>query len=127
MSPLKLRGDEGGLCMKAVNSRNGRELASNVIVADSLLKRLKGLLGKESMQSGEGLWIKPCMSIHTLAMKFPIDVIFLNRKKRVIAIVKNIRPNRCTGLYPRAASVLELGAGTIQATATEIGDEIEIL
>jgi len=113
--------------MKAVNLRNGRELASNVLVADSLLTRLKGLLGKENMQSGECLWIKPCMSIHTLAMKFPIDVIFLNRKRRVIAVVKNIGPNRCTRLYPRAASVLELQAGIIEATATEIGDEIEIL
>jgi uncharacterized membrane protein (UPF0127 family) len=112
--------------MRAANLRNGRELASNVAVADSLLKRLKGLLGKETLQRGEGLWIKPCMSIHTVAMKFPIDVIFLNRKKRVIAIVKKIRPNRCTRLYPRAASVLELQEGIIEATATEIGDEIEI-
>jgi uncharacterized membrane protein (UPF0127 family) len=112
--------------MKAWNVRNNRELSNNVEVADCLLKRMKGLLGKTGMQIGEGLWIKPCKSIHMFFMKFPIDVVFLNRKNQVIAVIKNLKPNRITRLYPRAVSVLELPAGTIEATATEVGDEIEI-
>jgi uncharacterized membrane protein (UPF0127 family) len=112
--------------MKAYNIRNGKELSNNVIVADRLLKRMKGLLGKSGMRAGEGLWIKPCKSIHMFFMKFPIDVIFLDKKSKVIAAIKNLQPNRITRLYPRAVSVLELPAGTIEATATEVGDEIEI-
>jgi uncharacterized membrane protein (UPF0127 family) len=112
--------------MRAYNIRNGKELSNNVIVADRLLKRMKGLLGKSEMTAGESMWIKPCMSIHTFRMSFPIDVVFLNRKNQVIAIRKNLKPNSITRLYPRAVSVLELAAGTIEATATEVGDKIEI-
>jgi uncharacterized membrane protein (UPF0127 family) len=92
--------------MVACNLRNGKELSNNVIVADSILKRMKGLLGKSELPVGEGLWIKPCMSVHTFFMKFPIDVIFLNKRNQVIALIKNILPNRLTGLYPKAVSIL---------------------
>ena len=112
--------------MKACNLRNGEGLSNNVIVADSLFKRMKGLLGKSEMLSGEALWIKPCMSIHTFLMKFPIDVVFVNKKNKVIAVIKKLKPNRMTRLYPKAASVLELPAGTLEATGTEVGDDIEI-
>ena len=112
--------------MRACNLRNGRELSNNVMIANSLIKRMKGLLGQKEMKAGEALWIKPCMSIHTFGMKFPIDVIFLNKKNEVIAIKKNLRPNRLTRIYFSSVSVLELPAGTIDVTATEIGDKIEI-
>lgn len=112
--------------MKAYNLRNGKELSDNVAVADSLFKRMKGLLGKSELPPGEALWIKPCMSIHTFFMKFPIDAVFLDKKNKVIAIIKNLKPNRMTRLYFKAASVLELPVGTIEVTATEVGDEIEI-
>jgi uncharacterized membrane protein (UPF0127 family) len=113
--------------MKAHNLNNGKELSNNVIVADSILKRMKGLLGKSELPVGEALWIKPCMSVHTFFMKFPIDVIFLNKRNQAIALIKNMLPNCLTGLYPKAVSVLELPAGTIEATDTEVGDKIEIV
>jgi uncharacterized membrane protein (UPF0127 family) len=112
--------------MKARNLKSGKELSNNVIVADQVLKRMKGLLGKSELPIGEALWIKPCMSIHTFFMRFPIDVIFLNKRNQVVALIKNILPNRLTGLYPKAVSILELPAGTIEATDTEVGDKIEI-
>ena len=112
--------------MKACNSRNSKVLSDNVEIADSILKRMKGLLGKSNMQTGEALWIKPCMSIHTFWMRFPIDVVFLNKKNQVLTIMRNLQPNRMTRLYPKAASVLELPAGVIDATSTEVGDELEI-
>jgi uncharacterized membrane protein (UPF0127 family) len=112
--------------MKACNVKNGRELSGNVEVADYLFKRMKGLLGKNELRVGESLWIKPCMSIHTFFMKFPIDLIFLNKQNVVIATIENLQPNRLTRLYPKAASVLELPAGTIEATSTVVGDVIEI-
>lgn len=113
--------------MRATNLRNGKELSNNVIVADSPFKRMKGLLGRKEMQKGEALWITPCYSIHTFFMRFSIDVVFLNKKNRVVALIKNIKPNRMTRLYLKATSVLELPSGTIESTATEIEDQIEIV
>ncbi|MBU2578386.1 DUF192 domain-containing protein [Patescibacteria group bacterium] len=113
--------------MRAINSKNGRELSNNVTVADSLLKRMKGLLGKKEMQAGEALWIEPCMSIHTFFMRFPIDVLFLNRRNKVIGLRKNLQPNRLTRIYFSAVSVLELPSGTLNTSDTRVGDEIEII
>ena len=112
--------------MKVTNLRNGKELSNNVAEADSLFKRMKGLIGKTEMKAGEALLIKPCMSIHTFGMRFPIDVIFLNKKNEVITIIKNLKPNRITRVYPKAVSVLELPAGTLKEIDTRVGDEIEI-
>ena len=112
--------------MNALNVNTGKELSNNVKVADSLLKRMRGLLGKKKILPGESLWIRPCMSIHTFLMKFPIDIVFLNRSNQVIAAVKNLKPNRITGFYLKSASVLELPAGTLDATDTKVGDKIEI-
>ena len=112
--------------MKAYNVRNSKELSNNVAVADNLLKRMKGLLGKKEMLNGEALWIKPCISVHTFFMKFPIDVLFLDKRSRVIAAIKNIQPHRLTWIYPNALSALELPTGTLQITDTRIGDEIKI-
>jgi len=112
--------------MKACNLRNGKELSNNVTIAGSLLKRMKGLLGRDELPKGEALWIKPCMSIHTFFMRFPIDIVFLNKDNCVVATIKNLQPNRLTRLYPKASSVLELPAGAIEATDTKVGDKIEI-
>ena len=112
--------------MTAFNTRNSRQLADNVTVADNLFTRMKGLLGKNEMMQGEALWIKPCTSVHTFGMKFPIDVIFLNRKNRVAALIENMQQNRLTRLYLSAVSTLELPAGTIEKTDIRVGDEIEI-
>ena len=112
--------------MRAFNTRTGKELSVDVKVADTLFTRMKGLLGKKELPQGEALCIKPCFSVHTFFMKFPIDVIFLNKKNQVIAAVRNLKPNRITRLYPRSFSVLELPSGTIAASNTEVGDEIKI-
>jgi uncharacterized membrane protein (UPF0127 family) len=112
--------------MRAYNLRNSNELANNVAVAESLLKRMKGLLGKSDMMPGEALWIKPCLSVHTFGMQFPIDIVFLDKKNKVAALIRNMHPNRLPRLNLRAASVLELPAGVLEATDTRIGDEIEI-
>lgn len=111
--------------MKAYNVRNKRELSHDVQIAQNIFHRLKGLIGRDTLEFGEALWIKPCNSIHTFLMRFPIDVIFLNKNNKVIAMKENVHPNRLTRLYLRAVSVLELPAGAIEATATIVGDEIE--
>ena len=112
--------------MKAIDSTSGKELAPNLSVADTFFKRLKGLLGKKELPHGEGLWIKPCNSVHTFGMKFPIDVVFLDKENRVVGLAKTLRPNRVSRLYSSASSVIELPAGTIDVAVTVIGDHIEI-
>jgi len=112
--------------MTALNIRNGKQLADNLTAADDLFKRMKGLLGKDKLLAGEGLWIKPCMSIHTFFMKFPIDIVFLDKRNGVMALISSMRRNRLTRLYLKAASVLELPAGTIEKADIRIGDEIVI-
>jgi uncharacterized membrane protein (UPF0127 family) len=102
------------------------ELASNLVKADNLFARLKGLLGRSALPQGEALLIKPCNGIHTFGMRFAIDAIFLDRENRVVGVTKDIKPNRLTRLYFKAASVLELPAGTVDATSTAIGNEVEI-
>ncbi len=111
--------------MKAINVTARKELAAQVAVAKNILKRIKGLLGKSEFNIGEALWIEPCNSIHTFCMKFPIDVVFLNKKNQVIAIRKSLYPNRITPVYIHAAGVLELPEGIVVATSTRVGDEIE--
>ncbi len=112
--------------MRAFNTRTGKELSVDVKVADTLFTRMKGLLGKKELPQGEALWIKPCFSVHTFFMRFPIDVLFLNKQNQVIAAITNLAPNRLTRLYPQSFSVLELPIGTIDAAETAIGDKIEI-
>jgi uncharacterized membrane protein (UPF0127 family) len=112
--------------MKAVNLSNQRELATNLVATRNIFGRIKGLLGKDSLPPGEALLIKPCNAIHTIGMRFAIDVIFLSRDNHVIAVSKNLRPNHLSPIHFRATSVIELPAGTIEATETALGDEVGI-
>ena len=112
--------------MRARVMDRGVELAGRVGVADSILTRMKGLLGKKSLPEGEALWLRPCNSVHTFGMRFPIDVIFLDRHQRVVALFRDLRPNRLTIPSFSASSALELPAGTIGRAAVSIGDRVSI-
>jgi len=109
--------------MKAILRKNGIDLANDITLAASLPARMKGLLGKERLDAGKGLLIRPCKGIHTLFMKFPIDVVFLDKDNRIIAIIKDLPPNRLTTVYRKAAAVLELPTGTL-TEGIVVGDEI---
>lgn len=112
--------------MKATDRTSGKELAQTLAVADTFFSRLKGLLGKRELPHGEGLWIKPCNSVHTFGMRFPIDVVFLDKENLVVGLAKTLRPNRVSHLYSNASSVIELPLGTIDAAGSCIGNEVVI-
>ena len=100
-------------------------LATTASVADTAAKRNVGLLRHKKLDAGDGLWITPCESVHTFFMKFAIDLVYLDKKKRVRKVRHAVGPWRLSACLT-AHSVLELPAGTAEATATAKGDEIEI-
>ena len=113
--------------MRACNLRTNKELSDNVVVAERLLDRMKGLIGRDYLEKGESLRIRPCNSVHTVGMKFPIDVLFLDFENRVIGVSKRMPPNRLSKIFFKAKSVLELPAGALSTTVTKIGDRIDFI
>ncbi len=113
----------------AVNRTRGICLAENVRVARTHWTRLRGLIGTEesAFQPGQALWIVPCRGVHTLAMHYPVDVIYLDQAGYVVDLQAGAKPWRFAPVHLQAASVLELPSGVIQRTATVIGDQIEIV
>jgi len=113
--------------MPAVNLTKNTWLATTVRKADNFLTRLVGLLRRTSLGPEEALWLIPSKGLHTFGMRFPIDVIFLNEDNKVIHTVRDLAPNRISRLQLRSRSILELPQGSIQKSATAVGDQIEIL
>jgi uncharacterized membrane protein (UPF0127 family) len=93
-------------------------------LANSGPKRNKGLLGRNHLAPGEGLWIVPCESVHTFFMQFPIDLIYLDREKRIRKLRSAVPPWRMS-VCLTAHSILELPAGTIRDSQTQRGDTLE--
>ena len=110
---------------QAFNVTRGTVLASHLEVAGTGETRRKGLLGRECLLPGEGLWISPCESVHTFFMRFAIDLVYLDRKLQVKKVRRNVGPWRLSACLT-AHSVLELPSGTIAATQTERGDVVEL-
>ncbi len=100
-------------------------LAKAAEVADTSSKRRTGLLKHERLNAGDGLWIVPCESVHSFFMKFAIDVYYLDKKHKVRGIRRNMAPWRVSACLT-AHSVLELPAGTADATGSVTGDQLEI-
>ena len=99
-------------------------LAETADIADTSAKRRTGLLRHQSLPAGSGLWIVPCEAVHTFGMKFAIDVVYLNKRRKVLKIRHNMVPRRISGCL-RAHSVLELPAGTAESTETKPGDMLD--
>lgn len=100
-------------------------MADRADIADTAAKRNTGLLKHSNLEPGEGLWIVPCEGVHTFRMKFPIDVVFLSKKRVILKTRPNMVRSRIA-LCLRAHSVLELPAGTLESTGTLAGDQLEL-
>ena len=111
--------------MRIVNQTRDTVLATTGRLADTFWLRLRGLLGRNSLKEGEGLVLVGEKSIHTLFMKFPIDVVYIDKNYQVIRIDENMIPYRLGPLITRSAYVLEVAVGTIVETATRVGDQLE--
>jgi len=112
--------------LHAINVSKDSIVASRVGLALTSEQRRRGLLGRDSIDSDEGLYIVPTQWIHMFGMHFPIDVAFLSSSGRVLWIHHALKPNRLSRLIWRAEGALELPAGSLRASHTEVGDIIEL-
>ena len=111
--------------MREVTVRNVTRdsvVGDRIRIADTSLTRLFGLLGRSGLDAGEGLWIQPSSGVHTFFMRFSIDVVGLDRNRKVVKLWPDLVPYRVTSIKTKIHSVLELPAGQIATTATELGD-----
>jgi len=113
---------------QAFNQTRRVYLATELAVANTHWTRLRGLLGTapDDFRNGRGIWIVPCHGVHTLAMRFSIDVAYLDQDRIVIHIERELRPWRFAPVRMQAASVLELPSQVLSETGTQMGDKIEI-
>lgn len=113
-----------GVQFRARNANNGRLVADRVGIAATHVGRAIGLLTRRELQSGEALWIVPSRGVHTWFMRFTIDVVAIDDEGRVVDVVREMRPWRMRLPRPGSASVLELPAGALDASATRLGDQV---
>src|SRR5512133_2057212 len=108
----------------ALMNADGSTVCNRCVVADRMWSRMKGLLGRRELASGEGMLIRPTSSIHTFCMRFPIDAVFLSRDGEVLKIKPNVgawRARFCRGAH----SVLELPAGEAARREIAPGTQLE--
>jgi len=112
----------------AFNRTRNAYLATNLVIAGTHWTRFRGLMATDAsaFPRGCGLWLNPSHGIHTFAMRFPIDAVYLDRDRIIIHIEEGLKPWRVAAVRIRAASVLELPIGTIRESASQLGDQVDI-
>jgi len=112
----------------AFNRTRTTYLATELMIAQTHWTRFRGLMATDAFRfrRGQGLWISPSHGVHTFAMRFPIDVVYLDRERIIIHVEEELKPWRLAALRIQAASVLELPVGTIHESQTALGDQVDI-
>jgi uncharacterized membrane protein (UPF0127 family) len=108
----------------ARNASINRVIADRVGVAATRAARAVGLLSRTWLEPGEALWIVPSRGVHTCGMRFAIDVVALDQAGKVIDCVSNLKPWRLRLPRRGTAGVLELPAGTLEASGTAVGHQV---
>jgi len=109
------------------NETRGTIVGDHVEVANTALTRMIGLLGRHALQLGGGLWIRPSSGVHTVGMKFPIDVIGLDKSLTVIRMWNSLQPYRITAVSWKMHSVVEIPAGQIREAGVQLGDILRVV
>jgi uncharacterized membrane protein (UPF0127 family) len=104
-------------------NQNGATVCERCTVADTMFGRMRGLLGRKGLPSGEGLLLQPCPSVQTFFMRFPIDVVFLDSHGTVLKVVERLKPWR-SAARRRAYATLELPAGEAARVGIAVGDRL---
>ncbi len=112
--------------MRVVNVTRGTVVCHQARLAASFWDRLRGLMFRPALAPEDGLLLVPEWSVHTFFMRFPIDVLFLDRDNVVLAAYVRVPPNRLGPIHRGAHKVLELPAGAVERSGTRKGDRLEI-
>lgn len=104
--------------VKVINTSKDSVLGAQVAIADRWWSRVRGFLGRPAPNHGEGILLSPCRAVHMLGVSFPLDVIFVDRHGRVVAVYPTLEPGGRTSYHLNAEYALEVPAGTIAATST---------
>ncbi len=115
-----------GPTMRIVNGTRSTTLASEAEAATTFWRRLVGLLGRRSLAPGQGLLLQPCRSVHTAFMRFPIDVVYVDRSHTVVKVVPCLAPFRLSAAGGGAHTVIELPCGTVAESRTAVGDSLAL-
>jgi uncharacterized membrane protein (UPF0127 family) len=105
----------------ALHREDGTIVCERCVLADTALARMRGLLGRRELPSGEGILLRPASSVHMAFMRFPIDAVFLDRDLRVVKVASGLRPWRAAGSRG-AKAVLEIPAGEAERRGLTVGD-----
>ena len=106
-----------------VNPRTARPVCEEVRIAKTFVSRFIGLLGRQELLHGQGLWLRPSNGIHTMFLRFPIDVVAFDRHGTVVKTIHNLRPWRIARVPLKTRSVLELPAGHLSRNPIAIGEQ----
>ena len=112
-------------CRASVVHANGSVVVGDCELATTFRRRLRGLMWRGSLPVGTGLLLRPAGSVHTCFMRFPIDVVVLDRSMRVLRVVEGLRPWRATAAR-RGRSVLEMPAGEARRAGIATGDVLAV-
>src|SRR5215470_7123096 len=110
--------------LRARNVTRATIVAERVEVAETSETRRRGLLGRTGLEPGTGLWLVPCEWVHMFGMKFPIDIVVLDKHNVVVGVQEALKPGWIGRIFWRAHSTLELPVGTIRAAGIVKGDQI---
>lgn len=101
-------------------------LAENARCATTLLSRAIGLLGRSELRGFDALILPSCKAVHMWGMRFAIDVVFFTADYKVVHLIEDLRPWRCSPYIRTASGVIEFASGTLQITPTHIGDQLRL-
>jgi len=110
--------------VRARNLTRDVVIAERVEVAETSETRNRGLLGRDGLAPGTGLWLVPCEWVHMFGMKFAIDVVVLDKRDRVVGVQEDLKPGRIGKFFWGAHSTLELPVGVIRVSRTAKGDQL---
>ncbi|MEO8639722.1 MAG: DUF192 domain-containing protein [Chloroflexota bacterium] len=115
-----------GRYVRVDNLTRGTSVAERCRVAASLGDRAVGLLATPNLPAGEGLLIERTQSIHMFFMRYPIDVVFVDRHATVTRTVASLRPWRVVWWARGARDCIELPVGALLASGTAVGDQLGV-
>ena len=111
--------------MKIQINYGDKILSKDILIAETLVDRLIGLMFREKLLGADGLMLNPCRAIHTFFMRYSLDIVFLSSDNRIIKIIRDMKPWRMSWIYFRANKTLELPAGKLPSDLKE-GDFLEV-